>query len=259
MLSKSVSLSMKMQALPDDTCRLLATWTIPHLDKRGVFYGDPVVVKSLVLPMRSDVTVQQVQTCIEAMVSAGLILLFDAGGRRWQAWPGFKSHQVGLRDDRESTDFPAPPQGDASTAPDEAVQDAGNLPEECRKPSGEKPVEEEEKEKGKGKEVKSLSLSGPNPNGVDVMANPPAISEYIQTFGELPNDEQRYLILETITDLDKWRTVLKDWKAHKWNENNVPGMVDKYRFGDSRKRKDAPPRKGEQNSTQRRNAHIVRS
>jgi len=41
MLNKKVSRSLQFDQLPDDTCRLLATWTVAHLDVNGVFCADP--------------------------------------------------------------------------------------------------------------------------------------------------------------------------------------------------------------------------
>lgn len=153
MLNKSISLSMKFHLLPDDTCRLLATWLIPQLDKRGVFYGDAAVVKSLVLPMRADVTVEQVREYLKAMQHAGLIRIFEDGGRLWQVWPGFNHNQVGLRDDRETTDYATPPSDaqdnnpkDAAGLTDEATDIAGNLPADIRQTSGEMTAEKNRSE-----------------------------------------------------------------------------------------------------------------
>ncbi len=107
-LNRSISLSTKFHLLPDDTCRLLATWIIPHLDKNGVFYGDATVVKSLVLPMREDISVETVDGYIQAMQSVGLLIVYEADGRRWQWWTGFSHNQSGYID-REKTRYPAPP------------------------------------------------------------------------------------------------------------------------------------------------------
>jgi len=64
MLNNSISRSLKFDQLPDDTCRLLATWIISHLDFRGVFYADAIMVKSLVFTRRSDITDEQIEdTC----------------------------------------------------------------------------------------------------------------------------------------------------------------------------------------------------
>lgn len=128
----------------------MATWMIAHLDCRGVFYADPAVVRSMVLPMRPELSIDQVQVYLDAMCRAGLIEIFKAGGRTWQHWIGFDHNQVGLRVDRESTDFPAPPGApapdDAGKLPEESRQVAGKLPEDCRSESGKHPAENKQEQ-----------------------------------------------------------------------------------------------------------------
>ena len=76
------------------------------------------------------------------MEKAGLIILFTAGGRRWQIWPGFDHNQVGIRVEREKSDFPTPPkrqeppkddgdnqQLDADLVPDCRQDDASLTPQ----------------------------------------------------------------------------------------------------------------------------------
>ncbi|MCL5996056.1 MAG: hypothetical protein M1546_08365, partial [Chloroflexi bacterium] len=108
MLNRSISSSLKMHQLPDDTARNLATWIIPHLDVNGVFYADPQMVKSRVFPRRTDVTTQQIDWYIKAMVEVGLIRLYEANGEPWMYWPGFDHNQPGLRTDRETPEYPLP-------------------------------------------------------------------------------------------------------------------------------------------------------
>lgn len=109
MLNNSVSASLKFHNLPDDTCRLMATWLISHLDYNGVFYGDPAMVKSVTFPRRTDISVEQIEQYLNAMQDAGLIVLFDSGGDTWQYWPGFAHNQVGLRPDKEAESHYASP------------------------------------------------------------------------------------------------------------------------------------------------------
>lgn len=147
MLNNKISASKQFNLLSTDTCRLLATWTIAHLDMRGVFYGDPAIVKSYVFPRRADVTIEDVERYLQIMANTKdgdgvpLIILFEARGELWQYWPQFAANQVGLRADRESSDFPCPPDSDKH---DEANSqyDAGRLPEDCRKTAGDTPAEE---------------------------------------------------------------------------------------------------------------------
>lgn len=140
MLNKSVSASVKIHNLSDDTCRLLATWIIPHLDMRGVFYGDAAMVKSTIFPRRADVTIEQVEGYLQELCDAGLLEIFEANGDVWQYWPGFSHNQIGLRADRESSQFPKPP-GYIET---EDQANDGRLPEDSRNDDGNLPAEDKE-------------------------------------------------------------------------------------------------------------------
>jgi hypothetical protein len=108
MLNKKVSGSKQMDDLPDDTCRLLATWLIPHLDKNGVFHGDPLMVKNLVFTRRSDIDTGAIDRYLLDMELVGLIVRFYARGEWWIQYPNFAANQAGLRPERETTDFPSP-------------------------------------------------------------------------------------------------------------------------------------------------------
>jgi len=143
MLNNSICASLKFHNLPDDTCRLMATWLISHLDHRGVFYADPAMVKSIVFPRRADITLNQVAGYLDAMEDVGLIRRFQAGGDIWQHWPGFEHNQIGLRADRERTAYP-PPDGrvKVATPPPAAPQVVGNKPESIRQESGKVPAEQ---------------------------------------------------------------------------------------------------------------------
>jgi len=116
MLNKVIGVSVKFASLKDDTARLLATWTIAHLDKRGVFYGDPDTVKGYVAPMLAHLTHERVTDILADMERVGLIERFTAGGRVWQVWPGFDHNQPYLRGEREASDFPDPAGVDRATA-----------------------------------------------------------------------------------------------------------------------------------------------
>lgn len=116
-VNRKITVSDKFQALPDDTCRLMATWIIPHLDKQGVWYARPAIVKSHIFTLREDVTFDQVDRYLQAMHDVRLIVLFDGGdGKQYQFWPGFEEEQPNLRPDREATDMPAPPSEDECQA-----------------------------------------------------------------------------------------------------------------------------------------------
>lgn len=152
MLNQSISVSLKFDALPDDTCRLFATWTIPFLDKRGVFYADPAIVRSFVFPCRVDITVEMIDGYIKAMKEVGLLETFEAKGRKWQYWPGFVHNQSGYIS-RELTSFPEPPDYlDSISIPDDIEMDRISNPEapEKKRNIKEKEIEKEIEKKDAG-------------------------------------------------------------------------------------------------------------
>lgn len=135
LLNQNVCISGRMDALRDDTTRLFATWTIPWLDKNGVFHATPQIVRAHIFPLKDDMTAAHVASMLGDMERVGLIVRFESGGRMWQAWPGFAHNQPNLRGERERTEYPAPP-----TTPDVARENPavdGQLPDV----RGEKPAE----------------------------------------------------------------------------------------------------------------------
>lgn len=152
MLNNSICGSKKFHDLPDDTCRLLATWLISQLDVQGVFYGDPAMVKSYVFPRRDDITAERVEGYLQALEDGGLILRFESNGDTWQYWPGFAHNQVGLRTDRENPQFPTPPATENDQLDDgENPPDDGSARDSGGSSAGQQPAEEKGKEE-KGRE-----------------------------------------------------------------------------------------------------------
>lgn len=109
MLSKQISLDEKVNALPDDSCRLLFTWLIPHLDVEGRMDADPQVFKSIVSP-RLNISTKKVAQYLEKMEELKLILRYYVNGTAYLCAPNFQKHQTGLRKERESQSrIPPPP------------------------------------------------------------------------------------------------------------------------------------------------------
>ena len=182
MLNKSISASRKFHLLPDDTCRLLATWILAHLDRNGVFYGDPVIVKSLIFPRRGDVSAEQIEMYLENMREIGLIILFESQGQIWQYWPGFADNQTNLRTDRETTDFPAPVVTQSSPLPQQSADvlstpgsDGELMPEIIRHDAGDYPAQSPPNIIESN--LKELLLPPPGGGSSDEVENDPDLSE----------------------------------------------------------------------------------
>jgi len=101
MISKAISLDEKVDALSDDTARLLFTWMIPHLDCEGRLYGEARVFKSIVAPRR-NYSIKKVEKVLTELEQTGLIERYSINGNLYISVPNFRKHQVGLRKDKES-------------------------------------------------------------------------------------------------------------------------------------------------------------
>ncbi|MBA7598385.1 hypothetical protein ES703_05400 [subsurface metagenome] len=108
-LSKDISLDEKVNALSDDTARLLFTWLIPHLDCEGRLHGDPTTVKSIVFPRRK-ISVRKVEKYLQEIAEKKLILRYSVDGNAYLLSPHFEKHQVGLQKSKEAqSQIPPPP------------------------------------------------------------------------------------------------------------------------------------------------------
>lgn len=259
MLNRKVSLSVAMHALPDDTARLLATWMLPQLDLNGVFYADPAVVRSLVFPMRPEVSIDAVSRILDAMEAAGLIVRFEALGRRWLSWPGFAENQPGLRQDRERTDFPEPPKlserstsGTLPTFAGENPATAGNPREFSREnpdKSREKPAEEkgkgiekEEEEKGNARDARPLALPRRQSRGFGGVVlthhDDPRVAAYLSTIrGEITETNAGLIVSRVLLpDCDVWQETLTTWAANEWRADNFSGLFERFEAARNGKR-----------------------
>jgi hypothetical protein len=217
MLNKKIGMNGQFNSLPTDTCRLFATWMIPHLDIRGVMHADPQTVRSLVFPRRQDVSNEMISGYLEAMAEVSLIVRFEADGEQWLYWPGFGRNQVGVRYDRELPEFPPPPGWVEmeETDTEHIPHNAGKVPAE-----------------GKGREVKrsEKKLS----EGADAPTPPrhPAIEVYRTKALRYPDKAQWPAIARIVgvaeDDLEFWGRVVEGYILLGWNKLNISGMLEFY-------------------------------
>jgi hypothetical protein len=107
-VSKSISLSEQLGRVSFGADYLFGR-CIPHLDREGRITGNPELVRSIVCPLRTELDAATVGAAIAELVTVGLVLWYDVDGRLCLAFPGFASHQKGLRKEREAPSrIPAP-------------------------------------------------------------------------------------------------------------------------------------------------------
>lgn len=107
-LSKAICVDKRVNDLSSFESMLAFTWLISHLDVLGRTFGDPAIVRSMVFPRRSDVSVEQMEGFIQEWHDAGLVIWYRANDDLFLQFPGFEKNQPGLNAEREA----------ASTIPD---------------------------------------------------------------------------------------------------------------------------------------------
>ena len=107
-ISKEISLDEKVNALSDDTARLLFTWLIAHLDCEGRLHGDAMTVKSIVFPRRK-ISERRVDKYLNEIAKLGLILRYSVNGSSYLLAPHFAKHQRGLQKSKEAQSQIPPP------------------------------------------------------------------------------------------------------------------------------------------------------
>jgi hypothetical protein len=157
-ITNEITKDKRINDLSNDKSRLAFTWLITFADSEGRTHGDPALVRSMLFPRRTDVTVEQIEACIREWADAGLIVWYEAEGDQWIYFPNFEKHQVGLRKDREpASAIPAPPEipeppqtsePDPGQGPESGCEPAadpaegsGSHPDNIRKDAGEDPDE----------------------------------------------------------------------------------------------------------------------
>lgn len=242
MLNRDVCVSLKFHALASDATRLLATWCIAHLDKHGVFYGDPMLVKAAVLPMRADLDHTFVAQALADMERTGLIVLFQAAGRTWQWWPGFAANQPNLRAERESTTFPDPP----STLSGQPAPAEPPIPSEplsvAEQPGAPAPDQPSAPTTLAEPDIALRTQPRPrrvprNPRRLTESDEPrladPRVRAWVTVFGalRLPRLAEIDAICAGIPEdqVNAWTTCLQEWAAEGWRHDNVTGQIERFK------------------------------
>lgn len=86
---------------------LLFTWFLAHCDDQGRYVGGVRKVKGEVVPLLDEVTVEDIQTALEAMDDADLIIRYSEGSRQYIQVTDWWEFNAGLRYTSKSR-HPAP-------------------------------------------------------------------------------------------------------------------------------------------------------
>ncbi|MBB3111972.1 hypothetical protein FHS18_004040 [Paenibacillus phyllosphaerae] len=108
MLSRSISISEKVNLLPDVFDMLLFTWMIPHTDDFGRLHGSPAKVRALIIPMLEKSN-KDVERSLTTLHNEKLIQWYEVDGDQYIQVVNFEKHQTGLHK-RTKSKIPENPQ-----------------------------------------------------------------------------------------------------------------------------------------------------
>jgi len=101
MLNKTIGCDKAVNGLSNDTCRLVFSWLIAHVEKNGCFHGDAALVRSYVFPLRDDLKNKDIDKYLEEIAKARLVTFYFVNGERYLYFPGFLKNQRGFRPEKE--------------------------------------------------------------------------------------------------------------------------------------------------------------
>ncbi|OBA07866.1 DNA replication protein DnaD [Paenibacillus polymyxa] len=214
MISKVISISEKVNMLPELFDMLLFTWMIPHTDDFGRLAGSPAKVKALVVPML-DKTLAEIADSLRRLDKNGLIVWYETEGEKVVQVINFEKHQQGLHK-RTKSKFPDIPgnSGNFPKIPPEGKGTEENRTEENRT--------EENRTEEKGREqVSPDGDSSLNPyryyeNGFGIMS--PVVRDNIDDLSKEYGDRwlceaMKIAILRGKRNMAYVHGILKSWHA----------------------------------------------
>jgi hypothetical protein len=69
----------------------IASWNFS--DDKGIFEGDPLLLKSQIFPRRTDIRIEQISQWLDQLVTARFIIPFDYKGQGYYISRTFETHQ----------------------------------------------------------------------------------------------------------------------------------------------------------------------
>jgi hypothetical protein len=238
-LHTKVTRSLDVNDMPDDFTRLLWVLLPLHLDKQGRSIDNASFVKSGTMPMRDDVTPEQVQDALDWYAEHGMLVRYEVDGRQYFYVPTFSEYQGQRRRESES-DYPAPPDQVHDEVHDQ-VQDQ-RMSKSRLDVDVDVDVDVEKRGAKRGARAPTPSSNGDDSNLQSEPEperkkpkTPPAILAFQSAAHRYPTKSWWKRVDATVgtaePDVERWKKVVFDWVGRGWNPTNVKGMLDAYLNG----------------------------
>lgn len=227
MINSKITRNKAINDLSDDTSRLAFTWLVTFADVEGRTNGDPALVRSLVFPRRTDVTVEQMAGYIQEWAEAGLVTWYEAEGDMWIAFPSFEDNQRGLDRRKEpESDIPAPT-GYAPSTYQVRTESVPSTVEQNR-------TEIQQNRTEVGADAPPATVEDVRPTRADPRTKHPAIALVKGITGRNPSKALYDDIIRTIGDQPRGEDAAacyREWITRGYNPASLKWLTEWYQNG----------------------------
>jgi hypothetical protein len=108
-LHTRITESADFNDMPDDFTRLVWVLLPLGLDREGRSLDNPALIRSRIMPLREDVTLEMIGAALDWFADRGMLVRYEVDGRRYFYVPTFSAYQGNTHKEAPSI-YPAPPQ-----------------------------------------------------------------------------------------------------------------------------------------------------
>lgn len=232
-LHTKITESFDVNDMPDDFTRLLWTWLMLGADRAGRMPDNPALVKAKVMPLRADVSNEQVAAALDWYAGHGMITRYTVSGRRFFYLTHFAELQGDTSKEAASV-YPDPPTFNSDTG-QELVESSARPEQDLRKTDSGTDAQGDastdastEAESGDEKPSSPAPAATPRKPKRDQRTDHPAIKAVSAVTGKRPPLEVYDRIIATVgdtPDVERMADVFQRWRAHGYSPVNLEGWL----------------------------------
>lgn len=218
--------SIDINEMPDDFTRLMWTWLTLKLDSKGRGIDDSQWLRSVLFPLRRDVTSAMIEAAMSWYEQRGMIFRYTVGVRYFFSIPSFFRYQ-GKTDREAPSVIPDPIESKSAQKKNNARSKSRPTQDPLLTNSG----------SGTGIDASTgidteagVGADAPKRKGRQMSKACEAFHDHTRAW---PNHDQELEIDSAVKDdaLDLWNQVLRGWMLEGYSPKNVAGMLDWFKRG----------------------------
>ncbi len=198
-----------------------------QVDDFGRMDARPAILRAACFPLKTErITNDHIKKWLTTLAQADLIQLYTVEGKPYLQFTTWERHQQRRA---KYSKYPSADDADLKSYDSKRKQLLADVSEESRN------------EESRNEESRSAAVAPPAPTKppkrepkakpTDATMTYPAVMLYRDLAKQTPAQVVRENIGQTVTDLDRWRSVIAAWLGAGYKPGNVNGMLEWYRDG----------------------------